>query len=66
MERGGVSCVAACLALSEILRLLGGRAVHQVIDLDLQGVERRAAVPNGLDSSGLNPGYVDGGDQRPG
>lgn len=59
-----VGGVAACLALSEILRLLHGGAVHQVIDLDLQGVEHRSAVSHSLDFSGLNPGYVDVGGQR--
>jgi hypothetical protein len=59
-----VGGVAACLALSEILRLLHGGAVHQVIDLDLQGVEHRSTVPHSLDFSGLNPGYVDVGGQR--
>ena len=49
----------ACLALSEILCPLHGGAVHQVIDLDLQGVEHRSAVPHSLDFSGLNPGYID-------
>lgn len=52
-----VGAVAACLAISEVLRLLHGGKLHSVIDMDLQSVEHRAAVPrDGLD--GFNPGYV--------
>jgi hypothetical protein len=54
-----VGAVASCLALSEVLRLLHGGAIHQVIDLDLQSVEYRSAVPHNYDFSRLNPGYVD-------
>lgn len=53
-----VGAAAACLALSEILRLLHGGVAHQVIDLDLQGVEHRSAVRHPRDFSSLNPGYV--------
>lgn len=53
-----VGATAACLALSEVLRVLHGGAAHQVIDLDLQGVEYRSAVRHPQDFSGLNPGYV--------
>jgi hypothetical protein len=54
-----VGAVASCLALSEVLRLLHGGAIHQVVDLDLQSVEHRSAVPHAYDFSRLNPGYVD-------
>jgi hypothetical protein len=54
-----VGAVAACLALSEVLRLLHGGAIHQLIDLDLQGVEHRSAISHPYDFSRLNPGYVD-------
>lgn len=53
-----VGAVAACLALSEILRLLHGGALHQLIDLDLQGVEYRSAVLHAYDFTRFNPGYV--------
>lgn len=53
-----VGATAACLALSEILRLLHGGTAHQVIDLDLQGIEHRSAVRHPGDFSSLNPGYV--------
>jgi hypothetical protein len=53
-----VGATAACLALSEILRILHGGAAHQVIDLDLQGVEHRSAVRHPQSFNKLNPGYV--------
>jgi hypothetical protein len=53
-----VGAVAASLALSEVLRLLHGGTVHQVIDLDLQAPEYRTVVPHPYDFSRLNPGYV--------
>jgi len=54
-----VGAVASCLALSEVLRLLHRGPIHQVVDLDLQSVEHRSAVPHTYDFSRLNPGYVD-------
>jgi hypothetical protein len=54
-----VGAVASCLALSEVLRLLHGGPIHQVVDLDLQSIEYRSAVPHGYDFSRLNPGFVD-------
>ena len=54
-----VGAVASCLALSEVLRLLHGGPIYQVVDLDLQGVEHRSAVPHAYDFTRLNPGYVD-------
>jgi hypothetical protein len=54
-----VGAVASCLALSEVLRLLHGGPIYQVVDLDLQSVEHRSAVPHSCDFTRLNPGYVD-------
>jgi len=54
-----VGAVASCLALSEVLRLLHGGPIYQVVDLDLQSVEHRSAVPHVYDFTRLNPGYVD-------
>jgi hypothetical protein len=53
-----VGAVAASLALSEILRLLHGAGVHQVIDIDLLALEQRVACPNPRDFSSFNPGFV--------
>lgn len=53
-----VGAVAASLTLSEVLRLLHGGPVHQVIELDLQCIEHRSAILHPFDFSGLNPGYV--------
>jgi hypothetical protein len=54
-----VGAVASCLALSEVLRLLHGGPIYQVVDLDLQSVEQRSAVPHSYDFTRFNPGYVD-------
>jgi hypothetical protein len=53
-----VGAAAASLALSEILRLLHGAPVNQLIDFDLQSVEHRSIVGNTCDFRTLNPGYV--------
>jgi hypothetical protein len=53
-----VGSVAACLALSEVLRLLHGGVVHELMDVDLQGLEHRSAVTHTYDFTRLNPGYV--------
>jgi hypothetical protein len=53
-----VGAAAAVLALSEVLRLLHGGVVHELIDLDLKAVEYRRAVPTQQDFSTFNPGYV--------
>jgi hypothetical protein len=53
-----VGAVAASLALSEILRLLHGAPINQLIDLDLQSIEQRSIVENSCNFSSLNPGYV--------
>jgi hypothetical protein len=53
-----VGATAACLALSEILRVLHGGVAYQTIELDLQGVEHRSAIEHPYDFSRLNPGFV--------
>lgn len=53
-----VGAVAACLAVSEILRLLHGGTLHELIDLDLGSVEHRFIVPQLRKFDELNPGYV--------
>lgn len=53
-----VGAVAACLGLAEVLRLLQGGPLHQLIDLDLQSLDHRTAVLHTMDFTSLNPGYV--------
>jgi hypothetical protein len=53
-----VGAVAATLAVSEVLRLLQGGAVHELLDIDLKAPEYRNAVLTHQDFSALNPGYV--------
>jgi hypothetical protein len=53
-----VGAAAATLAMSEVLRLLHGGAVHELIDVDLKAPEYRSAVVTRQDFSTLNPGYV--------
>ena len=53
-----VGAVASCLVLSEVLHLLHGGPIHQVIDLDLQSIEHRSAVSHVCDFRQLNPGFV--------
>lgn len=53
-----VGAAAATLAVSEVLRLLHGGAVHELVDVDLKGPEYRSAVVTQRDFSTLNPGYV--------
>ena len=53
-----VGAVAATLVLSEVLRLLHGGRVHQMIDLDLSGLDHRTVLWNQCDFSGLNPGFT--------
>lgn len=53
-----VGAAAATLAVSEVLRLLHGGAVHELIDVDLKAPEYRSAVVTRQDFSTLNPGYV--------
>lgn len=53
-----VGAVAAALALSEVLRLLHGGMVNQLIDIDLLGPDQRLVSrhPNGF--ANLNPGFT--------
>ncbi len=53
-----VGAIAASLALAEILRLVHGGLVHNVIDLDLMSVEHLVAEKNTNDFSKFNPGCV--------
>jgi hypothetical protein len=53
-----VGAVAACLAISEVLRLLHGGMRHQLIDLDLQSCEQRTLVLQTQRFETFNPGYV--------
>jgi hypothetical protein len=65
-----VGGAAATLAIGEIIRLLHGGPVHELIDLNLKSPEYRSAVPTRTDFSAFNPGYVlsrrpDGAPARP-
>jgi hypothetical protein len=60
-----VGAVAATLAVSELLRLLPGGAVHELIALGLKFLEYRSAVLTKNDFSALNPGYVVAGPLNP-
>ena len=60
-----VGAVAACLAIAEILRLLHGGPVHELIDVDLKAPEYRSTVLTSHDFGGLNPGFVTA-DRMPG
>ena len=53
-----VGSIAATLALSEVLRVLHGGSVHQLIDLDLLSLDQRVASRHPGDFSGLNPGFA--------
>lgn len=53
-----VGSVAAALAVAEILRLLHGGAVHELIDLDLKDIDHRTAVVSQRSFAGFNPGFV--------
>lgn len=53
-----VGSVAATLALSEVLRVLHGGTVHQLIDLDLLSLDQRVASRRPDNFHGLNPGFA--------
>ena len=53
-----VGAVAASLALSEVLRLLHGGAIHQLIDIDLLSLDQRLTSRHPNDFSCLNPGFA--------
>lgn len=53
-----VGAAAAALALAEVLRLLHGGRLHQLIDLDLLSPDQRLAALHSRDFSRLNPGFA--------
>jgi hypothetical protein len=53
-----VGSIAGALALAEVLRLLHGGPLHQVIDVDLQSLDQRVAVRHSTNFSTLNPGFA--------
>jgi hypothetical protein len=53
-----VGSTASALVISEILRLLHGGTVNQLIDFDLLSVDERFVVPNKQDFSSFNPGFT--------
>ena len=53
-----VGVAAATLVLAELLRLLHGGNVHELIDLDLKFPEYRSVVLTNQDFGAFNPGYV--------
>ena len=59
-----VGSIAATLALSEVLRLLHGGTVYQLIDVDLLGLDQRLASRHSHDFGGLNPGFTIAADAR--
>ena len=54
-----VGAVASALALSEILRPLHGGCAHQMIDVDLLGIEQRTVSPHPRSFRGWNPGFCE-------
>lgn len=53
-----VGSIAATLVLAEVLRVLHGGPVHQLIDLDLLSLEQRVVSAHPGDFHGLNPGFA--------
>lgn len=53
-----VGSVAAALALSEVLRLLHGGIVHQLIDIDLLGLDQRIVSRHAGNFVNINPGFA--------
>jgi hypothetical protein len=53
-----VGAVAACLVLSELLRLLHGGQLHEVIDIDLEALDYRTALRHPHGFGHFNPGYL--------
>jgi hypothetical protein len=53
-----VGSVAATLALAEVLRLLHGGVVHQLVDVDLLSLDHRLASPHPTDFGTLNFGFT--------
>ena len=59
-----VGSIAATLALSEVLRLLHGGAVYQLIDIDLLSLDQRLVSQHPNDFADLNPGFAMAVDAR--
>ena len=59
-----VGSIAATLALSEVLRLLHGGVVYQLIDIDLLSLDQRLASRHSNDFANLNPGFTMAVDAR--
>jgi hypothetical protein len=57
-----VGVTAAALVLSELLRILHGGSLNQLIDIDLLSVEHRTVVPNAVFLHENNPGFAMVGD----
>lgn len=53
-----VGATAAALVLSELLRILHGGSLNQLVDVDLLGVEHRTVVPNKISFHRRNPGFT--------
>jgi hypothetical protein len=53
-----VGSVAACLVVSEVLRLLHGGPLCRLVDLDLGSPDHRTVVPRDADQTTLNPGFI--------
>jgi len=53
-----VGATAAALAISEVLRLLHGGHITQLIDLDMQDMDGRTVSVNPKNFSNLNPGFA--------
>lgn len=53
-----VGSMAATLAVAEVLRLLHGGPMHQLIEVDLLSLDQRQTVRQSSDFSALNPGFV--------
>lgn len=53
-----VGAVGATLAISEVLRLLHGGVVHELVDLDLKAPDYRSVVLTEADFSTFNPGFA--------
>ena len=53
-----VGSVAATLALSEMLRVLHGGPMHQLIDVDLLSLDQRVAARHAGNFAGLNSGFT--------
>ena len=54
-----VGSVAATLVLAEVLRLLHGGPLHEVIEMDLAGIDHRSVVARDGGSPDFNPGFVE-------